>query len=268
MVTLTNILSPGFSLGYNRRKKDRFNERNTGNQVQLTNEELNAQNQQRSFDYAGQSDPTIASGKDPADLLQARINDQLLAARSRYNRLGTQSGATAADLQRAVNPLADQLGALDGQQNALKGLTGQLISSSLGSTAGASVAAVNAARMSGDGRYGSGGNAAQAASRGAVDAAVNQSAALSSAIIQGRTAEASYQSNILQQRGGVASALSALLQQQAGLKEQRGQLGVAMEQQFADTLGQSQSVYGDIAVGMKANKKTWKDKAPGLLGII
>jgi len=205
------------------------------------------------------------TGNTAVDKLNAQIGDQLVAARARYNRLGTRSGATQQDLQAAVNPLAQQLAIADGQQNALSGLTQQLTSSAIGSTAGASMAAIQAARMSGDGRYGSGGMAAMAASRGAVDAAVGQSAALSNALIQGRMAEANYQQNWLQNRGGIAAALSTLLQQQAGLKEQRGQLGVAMEQQFADTLAQSQSVYGDLQIG---TKRGWKDKAPGIFGLI
>ena len=66
----------------------------------------------------------------------------------------------------------------------MKGLTGNLVGSALGSTAGAGMAAANAARLSGDGRYGGGGNAAIIASRGATDAAVGQSAALSQALFR------------------------------------------------------------------------------------
>ena len=205
------------------------------------------------------------TGNSAVDKLSASIGDQLIAARARYNRLGTMSGATQADLNAAVNPLSQQLAIADSQQNLLQGLTGRLTSSALGSTSGAAAAAVNAARLSGDGRYGAGGMAAMAASRGAVDAAVGQSSALSSAILQGQMAEANYQQSWLQNRGGIAAALSTLLQQQAGLKEQRGQLGVALEQQMADTLVQSQSVYGDLQIG---TKRGWKDKAPGIFGLI
>lgn len=221
-----------------------------------------------SFDNSFAPGLTQATGSNPEDILQARILDQLLAARSRYNRLGSQTGATEADLAKALDPLSAQLQLLDTQKNPFDGFSKELTSSALGNTAGASVAAVNAARLAGDGRFGSGGNAAILASRGAVDAAVNQSNALSNALIQGKTLEANYQSNMIQQRGGVAAALSTLLQQQAGLKEERGQLGVAMEQEFANTLSGNQSVYGNVRVGMAQSKKTWRDKSPSIFGLI
>lgn len=194
------------------------------------------------------------------------IRDQTNAARVRFNRLGKTSGALQSDLAAAVNPLQDQLARTDGIGNLLAGLTGKLVSSSLGSTAGAGIAAANAARLSGGGRFGGGGNAAMMAARGAVDASVGQSAALSQALVQGQLGEANFQSGILQQRGGIAAALSQLLQSQAGLKEDRGKLGVAMETEHANILSNALGVYGGIREAREG--KDPKAKAPSLLGLI
>lgn len=175
-----------------------------------------------------------------------QIRDQLNATRARFNRLGTLSGATSADLSAALDPLKQQLGRTDEMQNLLSGLTGKLATSAVASTADAGAAAASAARLSGGGRFGGGGLAARTAARGAVDAATGKSAALSQALVQGQLGEANFQANLLQQRGGIAAALSQLLQQQAGLKEERGKLGVAMETELANVLGGALSVFGGI----------------------
>jgi len=211
--------------------------------------------------------PMPASGELREDSLLRMIQDQLSATRSRYNRMGTQAGATADDLAAALSPLQGQMGRLDQSFGALRGLTGSLVSSSLGSTAGASMAAVNAARMSGAGRYGGGGNAAMMVSRGATEAAVGQSAALSQALVQGQLGEAQYQSGILQQRGATAAALSQLLQSQAGLKEERGKLGVSMETELANILGGALNVYGGMRETSTANKKNWRENMPSIFGL-
>ena len=208
------------------------------------------------------------SGEMREDSILRMIQDQLGFTRSRYNRLlQGQSGATEADLAMAINPLQGQMGRLDEAFGALRGLTGSLVSSSLGSTAGASMAAVNAARMSGGGRYGSGGNAAMMAARGATDAAVGQSAALGQALVQGQLGEAQYQSGILQQRGATAAALSQLLQNQAGLKEERGRMGVSMETELANILGGALNVYGGMREQQTASKKSWRENMPSVFGL-
>lgn len=201
------------------------------------------------------------------DEITQLIKNQLGFARSRYNRLlQGQSGATIADFANALNPLQQQLGMYDSMSGKLNGLTDQLISASVASNAGAGVAAANAARLSGSGRYGGGGNAAIAAGRGAVDAAAATSAALSQALVQGRLGEANYQTGLMQQRSGVAAALSQLLQEQAGIKEARGTLGVAMENEQAQILGGVLQVYG--GVGQVKAGKTWKDEVPSLFGLL
>lgn len=208
------------------------------------------------------------SGELREDSILRLIMDQLGAAKSRYGQLGTQTGATEADLLKALGPLQGQMGKLDEAFGALRGLTGNLVSSSLGSTAGASMAAVNAARMSGSGRYGGGGNAAMMAMRGATEAAVGQSAALSQALVQGQLGEAQYQSGILQQRGATAAALSQLLQSQAGLKEERGKFGISMETELAKILGGALDVYGGLRETQTANQENWKDQSPSIFGLI
>ena len=210
--------------------------------------------------------PVPSSGEDKEDTLSRLIRDRLNASRARYNQIGKQTGATEDQLLAALDPLKTQLGMLDDSSNLLAGLTNKLVSSSLGSTAGASMAAVNAARLSGDGRYGSGGMAAILAARGATDAAVGQSAALSQALVQGQLGEANFQQQYLAQRGGIATALSQLLQSQAGLREDRAKLGVAMETEHGNILSNSMQVYGGIAE--KKEDKSWKDDFPGLLGIV
>lgn len=211
--------------------------------------------------------PVPPSGELREDSILRMIQDQLTAARGRYGQLGRESGATENDLLRALAPLQEQTGRLDQAFGALRGLTGSLVSSSLGSTAGASMAAVNAARMSGSGRYGGGGNAAMMAMRGATEAAVGQSAALSQALVQGQLGEAQYQSGILQQRGATAAALSQLLQSQAGLKEERGRMGVSMETELANILGGALNVYGGVRETQVANKKSWRENMPSIFGL-
>lgn len=221
------------------------------------------QSQFYSQDYTPQ---VIDPGASTEDTIFRLISDRLSGARARYNQLGKSTGATQQDLLAALQPLQGQLGEIDSQRNLLSGLTQRLTSSAVGSTAGASIAAVNAARLSGDGRYGAGGNAAVAASRGAVDAAVGQSAALSQAIVQGQLGEANFQSGLLQQRGGVTAALSQLLQQQAGLKEDRGKLGVASDTEAAQILSAGLQVYGGIRESRQ--QKDPKAKAPSIFGLI
>ena len=206
------------------------------------------------------------NGEGTQDWVFRLIRDKLAASRARYNQLGISSGATEQQLSAVLDPLREQLGQIDASGNKLAGLTDRLISSSLGSTAGASMAAVNAARLSGDGRYGSGGMAAILASRGAADAAVGQSSALSQAIVQGQLGEANYQQSLLSQRGGIAAALSQVLQQQAGLREDRGKLGVAMETEHANILGGAMQVYGGITE--QRQRSSWKDDAPSIFGLI
>lgn len=200
------------------------------------------------------------------DVILRLIRDQLSGARARYNRLGITAGATEQQLAAALDPLRGQLDQLDSQKNALRGLTGELIGSSIAGNTNASLAAVNAARLSGGGRYGSGGAAAVMASRGAVDAAVGSSSAISQALVQGRLGEAQYQAGILQTRGGIAAALSQLLQEQAGLREERGKLGVAMESESAQILASGLNAYAGIREARE--QKDPKAKFPDLLGII
>ena len=187
------------------------------------------------------------------------VRDQINASRTRFNRLGKTTGATEQQLTQAQQPLRGQLGRLDSASGKLSGLTGELTSSALGSTAGGAVSAANAARLSGDGRFGGGGNAARVAARGATDAAVGQSAALSQALVQGRLGEANYESGLLQQRGGVSAALSQLLQGQAGLREERGRLGVANENEAGRILAGVFDVYGGIRqarIGKASSRET------------
>tara|TARA_R110000782_G_scaffold211669_3_gene299836 strand:- start:11131 stop:12015 length:885 start_codon:yes stop_codon:yes gene_type:complete len=191
--------------------------------------------------------PTEAGeGERSTDTIFRFIRDQLNASRARFNQIGSETGATEQAMRDAQNPLRDQRDLIDGQMGALDGLTDDLTSSSLGTTAGAGVAAVNAARLSGGGRSGGGGNAARVAARGATDAAVGQSAALSQALVQGKLGEANYKSGLLQQRGGINAALSQLLQSQAGLREDRARLGVANENEAAQTLVGALDVFGDV----------------------
>jgi len=201
-------------------------------------------------------------GESTQDAITRLLRDRLGGATARYNRLGTQTGATSQMLANVLNPLNETAGMVDAEMNSLSGLTGQLISSSLGSTAGAGMAAANAARLSGDGRYGGGGMAAILAGRGATDAAVGQSSALSQAIVQGRLGEAQHRSGLLAQRGGIASTISQILQQQAGLMEDRGKLGVAMETEQAQILGGALGVYGGIQTG-----RDQKPDRPSIFGL-
>lgn len=175
------------------------------------------------------------------------LRDQISASRARFNEIGKTTGATEELLMGALKPLEGQLGAIDQLRGQGLGIEEDLISSSLGSTAGAGVAAANAARLSGSGRLGGGGNAARMAARGATDAAVGQSGALSRAIVQGKLGEANYQSGLLQQRGGVSAALSQLLQGQAGLREDRARLGVANENQAGQLMLGALDVFGGIS---------------------
>jgi len=200
------------------------------------------------------------------DLLTRFIRDQMSSARARYNRLGVDTGAKASDLAAALDPLKAQLGALDNAQGLMSGFTGRLVNSGVASTAGASAAAVGAARLSGDGRFGAGGNAAAFAARGAVDAAVGQSSAIAQALVQGQMSEANFQSNILQQRGGIAAALSQVLQQQNSLLEDRGKLGVAMDTEHAQILSGALQTYGGIRQARE--QKDPKAKAPSIFGLI
>lgn len=232
------------------------------------NQQYTDQQYQLDSPYFAPSTPgsLAESGEGTQDWVFRLMRDRLAASRARYNRLGVTAGATEAQLSAALAPLQEQLGRVDASGNLLAGLTNRLVSSSLGSTAGASMAAVNAARLSGDGRYGSGGMAATLAARGAADAAVGQSAALSQAIVQGQLGEANYQQQMLQQRGGIAAALSQLLQSQAGLREERGRLGVAMENEHANILGSAMQVYGGITE--QRQNDSWKDDSPSLFGLI
>lgn len=157
------------------------------------------------------------------------------------------TGSSQQDFQNTLAPLQDQIGRLDSAYGALNGLTGELKTSALASTSGAGIAAANAARLSGSGRFGSGGNAALLAARGATDAAVGQSAALTNAMVQGRLATSNYQSNILQQRGGISAALSQLFQGQAGLKEERARLPIQLQTELANVLLGGAGVHQGIA---------------------
>lgn len=235
---------------------------------QTPNEQYTDQQFMLDSPYFAPSTPGSLSqaGEGTQDWVFRLMRDRLAASRARYNRIGVTTGATEEMLAGALDPLRDQLSQVDANKNLLSGLTNRLIGSSLGSTAGASIAAVNAARLSGDGRYGSGGMAATLAARGASDAAVGQSAALSQALVQGQLGEANYQSQILQQRGGIAAALSQLLQQQVGLREDRAKLGVAMETEHANVLGSAMQVYGGITE--QRQNDSWKDDAPSLFGLI
>jgi len=164
----------------------------------------------------------------------------------------SQTGATQSDLDRVLTPLYAQQGRLGQAQGLLSGLSGDLQRSALGSTSGAGIAAANAARLSGSGRFGGGGNAALLASRGAAQAAGGQSAALSQALVQGRVADAQFQSGILQQRGGVSNAIASLLQTQAGLKEERGRLGISAEQFMANQQLGLAGIFGGVSTAAQA----------------
>lgn len=271
MATNQNAMWQEFARRQNARQQT---EANRGTQAEAANPatfgEQYRQGDARSFSSSSYN-PAIPgslseAGEGTQDTVFRLIRDRIAASRARYNSLGATAGATEAMLAGAADPLRDQLDRVDSSGNLLAGLTGRLTSSALGSTAGASMAAVNAARMSGDGRFGGGGNAAAVAVRGATQAAVGQSAALSQAIVQGQLGEANYQQQVLQQRGGVAAALSQLLQSQAGLREQRGQLGVAMESEHANILGSAMQVYGNLT-GIR-NQKSKKDDLPSLFGLI
>jgi hypothetical protein len=166
----------------------------------------------------------------------------------------SQTGATDADFARVTDPLYGQIGRLDRAQGLLSGLPGELQSSAMASTASAGIAASNAARLSGGGRFGSGGNAAILASRGASNAAASQSAALSQALVQGRMADANYQAGILNQRSGVLGALSGYLQSQVGLKEERARIPMDLQTEMANLLLGSAGVHAGIATTRMAGR--------------
>lgn len=196
-------------------------------------------------------------GYDVGDLLKRLLASQQTTAGMVQNLPFT--GATSADLAAVLKPLQEQMAALDGG-NPLAGLTSEVVKSSLGSTAGASMAAVNAARLSGDGRFGSGGAAAILAGRAATDAAVGGSAAIANALVQGRVSEANYQQGIQQQKSGLATTLAQVLQGQADFKEGRARFGI--EQQNINQNAFTQ--FGQIAGGIKQAKtgaKAQKDSA-------
>tara|TARA_R110000751_G_scaffold300963_1_gene413033 strand:+ start:13390 stop:14247 length:858 start_codon:yes stop_codon:yes gene_type:complete len=215
-------------------------------QTNLPNSGATPQNGSPLFNQTNFNPTAAGENERSTDTIFRFIRDQLNASRARFNQIGSETGATERQMREAQNPLRDQRDRIDGQMGALDGLTEELTGSSLGNTAGAGVAAVNAARLSGGGRSGGGGNAARVAARGATDAAVGQSAALSQALVQGRLGEANYKSGLLQQRGGINAALSQLLQSQAGLREDRARLGVANENEAAQTLVGALDVFGDI----------------------
>jgi len=179
-----------------------------------------------------------------------------------------QLGATNADLAAMQAPLAEQMGRLNNAQGLLNGLTGDLSRSAIGSTSGASIAAVNAARMVGGNTYA--GNPAALAARGATDAAVGQSSALANALVQARLGQANYQSGIMQQQGAVAAAQAQALQGIAGMKEQRAtnQLNVALSnQQMAAGMYGPAGGTEQARVGAKAQKDTaWLGVLSSFLG--
>lgn len=227
---------------------EQIEEQNAFNQAQtnLPNSGAQPVNGSPLFNQTNFQPTEAGENERSTDTIFRFIRDQLNASRARFNQIGSETGATERAMRDAQNPLRDQRDLIDGQMGALDGLTDDLTSSSLGTTAGAGVAAVNAARLSGGGRSGGGGNAARVAARGATDAAVGQSAALSQALVQGKLGEANYKSGLLQQRGGINAALSQLLQSQAGLREDRARLGVANENEAAQTLVGALDVFGDI----------------------
>ena len=123
----------------------------------------------------------------------------------------------------ADSQFAGAAGAIGGIGGDLSGLAGQLQTSALASTAGASSAAAQQARVAAGGRGGLafGGGAGQIASRAATNAAVGQSAALAQALVTGRTAEE--QLNF--QRTSTQASLASQLAQAFG-RNQLGQAGL------------------------------------------
>lgn len=148
----------------------------------------------------------------------------------------SQTGATEADFANIFAPLKEQMGLLDSSMGRLSGLNRELVSGALAQTGGAGMAATNAARLSGSGRFGRGGNAALMAARGAASAASGQSAALSSALVQGTLASANYDAGLLQQRAGIAGLMSQYQQGISGLKEERARLPMDLQLELANVL--------------------------------
>ena len=157
----------------------------------------------------------------------------LLRALERSKDL-SQYGAGEQDFAAIFAPLQDQLSRLDSASGMLSGIGGDLRAQALAQSGGSAMAAANAARLSGSGRYGRGGNAALMAARGASQAASGQSAALANALVQGRLANANFESNLLQQRAGVTGAISGYQQGIAGLKEERARIPMDLEVELAN----------------------------------
>lgn len=173
----------------------------------------------------------------------------------------SQTGPGQAELNKVLNPLYAQRDTLGAEANRYSGLSellrGLTTGSALGSTANAQISAVNAARMSGNGRFGSGGYAAATARRGAVDAAVMQSAALADALLQGTlqgtSVDAGYRGNMLAQQGQIQQQIAGVEQGFMGLQEERTRMPIGYRAELANVLLGVAGINQGIATQKMAN---------------
>ena len=172
-------------------------------------------------------------------------------------------GSSPGDMENLIKPLLEQMGRLDAAGGMLEGLPGELARSAIGSTAGGSMAAVNAARMAGGGNV-LGGNPAAIAARGAADSAVGQSSALANAIVQARLGQANFKSGLLGQQSGISSAMSQAYASLLGVKEDRIKTLLQMYQGGAQSLAGA----GGTAAGTEQSEISSPRHTPlGGLGI-
>ena len=173
----------------------------------------------------------------------------------------SKTGPGQAQLNQVLNPLLNQRQLLDREMGRYSGLgdllQGLATQSSLGSTANAQIASVNAARMSGMGRFGSGGMAAASARRGAVDAAAMQSASLANALLQSKVQavgiDSNYRGAMLQQRGAVQGNISSVQQGYMGMLEERARMPISYPAELATVLLGIAGIEKGIATQKLAN---------------
>jgi hypothetical protein len=186
--------------------------------------------------------------------------DALLKAIEESKQLST-TGPNRTDLNRVLNPLIAQRDMLDSEAGRYGGLSqllqGLATNSALGDTSNAQIAAVNAARLSGSGRFGAGGFAASQARRGAVDAAAMQSSALANLLLQstlqGTQVDAAYRGSVLQQRGQLQQQIAGTEQSFMGLQEERARMPISYRAELANILLGTAGIQQGIATQKLAN---------------
>ena len=171
------------------------------------------------------------------------------------NQLMTQLGPVYGNLTNSIdtrnqkaNPYIDninkeqvaQANNLSGMRGQLDSLSGNLKRQALAGSDQTAVAAAQAAKIAGGGRGGAafgGGGATAIASRAAQQAASGQSAALSSALIQGEQSKAAFDLNLAAQEAKVADSIQKGSGIQGTLFEKREQDVIDARKQLLDILG-------------------------------